>query len=222
MSKHHERTTYAFLPGASGRGDFWEPVSMHLSDATCLHFDWPGFGDVPAEPDRALNGYDDLATLVIERLERLERLEPLGHPTVLVGQSMGGVVAALVVARRPDLVSHLVLAVTSGGIDVESLGAQDWRPGSSEANPDNPSWMWDDRPETTETLRTLAIPTLLIWATEDPISPLRVGMYLRQLIPGSRLVTFESDDHWVARIHADRVAHEIRGLAGGDSYFNQT
>lgn len=76
--------------------------------------------------------------------------------------------------------------------------------------------MWDDHPDTTETLRHLRVPTLLIWATHDPISPLSVGEYLHSLIPASRLVVLECDDHWVARIHADEVAHEI-GLLRADS-----
>ncbi len=81
----------------------------------------------------------------------------------------------------PGFVSHLVLAATSGGIDMSSLGATDWRPSSRTANPTNPSWMWDDHPGTTETLQHLRVPTLLIWATHDPISPLSVGEYLHRL-----------------------------------------
>ena len=195
----------AFLPGASGRGEFWEPVAALLPDAERHFFDWPGFGDVPLHPHRQLACFDDLATMVIERLT---------EPTVLVGQSMGGVVAAMVVQRRPDLVSHLVLAVTSAGIDVESLGAVDWRPTSRLANPHNPPWMWDERPDTTKTLAELPVPALLVWATDDEISPLAVGRYLDHLIPNSRLVVIADDDHWVARIHADQVAGEIRRFIG--------
>jgi poly(3-hydroxyoctanoate) depolymerase len=156
----------AFLPGASGRGEFWSTVAGHFDDVASVTFDWPGFGDVPADPARALGCYDDLATMVIEQLT---------GPTVVIGQSMGGVVAAMVAKRRPDLVSHLVLAATSGGVDVASLGAVDWRPSSRAANPTNPSW-------------------------------------ISKLIPRARLVVFPCDDHWVARIHGDDVAREIREL----------
>lgn len=176
---------------------------MHFDKSKSVIFDWPGFGDVPADADKELGCYDDLATLVIERLE---------GPTVLVGQSMGGVVATMVAKRRPDLVSHLVLAATSGGVDLSSLGAVDWRPSSRAANPTNPSWMWDERPDMTDTLSSLTVPVLLVWATDDPISPLSVGEYLNNLIPQARLVVFECDDHWVARIHGDDVANEIHAL----------
>jgi pimeloyl-ACP methyl ester carboxylesterase len=194
---------FAFLPGASGRGDFWSTVAVHFDECTSLTFDWPGFGDVPADANRELSSYDDLATLVIEQLEK---------PTVLVSQSMGGVVAAMVAKRRPDLVSHIVLAATSGGVDLSSLGATDWRPSSRVANPTNPHWMWDERPDMTETLRNLKVPVLLVWATDDPVSPLSVGEHLNKLIPHARLVVFECADHWVARIHGDEVAREIHAL----------
>lgn len=191
----------AFLPGAAGRGEFWEPVSDALSGTfdRVISFDWPGFGGLPG--DATVGSYDDLATLVIAQLT---------EPTVLVAQSMGGVVAALVAGRRPDLVSHLVLAVTSGGVDMDALGAADWRPGSRVAHPENPAWMWDDRPDTTALLANLPMRTLLVWATDDAISPLAVGQHLNELIPRSTLATFESDDHWVARDNADEVAELIR------------
>ena len=80
-----------FLPGASGEGSFWQPVATLLRDHESTMLDWPGFGPVP--PDAGVTSYDDLASMVIDRLER---------PSVLVAQSMGGVVATMAAARRPD------------------------------------------------------------------------------------------------------------------------
>jgi pimeloyl-ACP methyl ester carboxylesterase len=42
-------------------------------------------------------------------------------------------------------------------------------------------------------LRSLTIPTLLIWATRAPISPPAVGRHLAGLLPNAKL--FELDDH---------------------------
>ncbi len=194
-------TAIAFLPGTSGRGDFWAPVAERFPEFRSVFFDWPGFGGIESDP--SVSSFNDLASLVIEQLD---------GPTVVVGQSMGGVVAALVAARRPDLVSHLVLAVTSGGVDMGAFGAADWRPASRATHPDSPAWTWEDRPDTTDVLASLPMKTLLIWATDDQISPLTVGAYLDGLIPRSRLVVFESDDHWVARENEALVADEIRAL----------
>ena len=197
--------TIAFLPGASGRGDFWEPVGRCLTGYEQIYFDWPGFGDVPAEP--YVHSYVDLSSIVIERLQHKT------VPSIVVAQSMGGVVAVDVATRRPDLVSHLVLGATSGGIDVAALGAIDWRPGSRSAHPTNPSWMWDEPPDQSVSLTNLKVPTLLVWASDDSISPHAVGLRLAELIPDSRLLVFAGDDHWVARINAEAVACEIDRLA---------
>lgn len=194
-------THAAFLPGASGRGEFWAPVAERLNGVRATLFDYPGFGGLA--PDPSFGSYDDLARHVIGRLP---------GPSAVIGQSMGGVVAVLVAARRPDLVTHLVLAVTSGGLDLAAFGADDWRPGSRAAHPGNPAWMWDDAPDLGGALAALATPTLLVWATRDPISPLAVGEHLATRIPRARLVAFDSDDHWVARVHAAEVAAEIESL----------
>ncbi len=197
------RRRFAFLPGASGRGEFWDPVRERLDALVgdAVTFDWPGLGGVAAHPN--VTSLDDLATRVIDRLT---------GPTVLVAQSMGGVVATMVAERRPDLVSHLVLAVTSGGVDVAAFGAADWRPGSRTAHPDNPAWLYEPVRDLTSALASLPMKTLLLWASDDVISPHVIGQHLPELVRRSRLVTFESDDHWVARAHADEVAAEIDAL----------
>jgi pimeloyl-ACP methyl ester carboxylesterase len=41
----------------------------------------------------------------------------IDEPTALIAQSMGGVIAARAALERPDMVTRLVLSVTSGGID---------------------------------------------------------------------------------------------------------
>jgi pimeloyl-ACP methyl ester carboxylesterase len=61
--------------------------------------------------------------------------------------------------------------------------------------------MWDERPDVTDTLRSLNVPALLVWASN-----------LNNLIPRSRLVVFDCDDHWVARIYGLSVARGIRAL----------
>lgn len=76
--------------------------------------------------------------------------------------------------------------------------------------PVNPAdWVTTRHPPLDDQLRTLDIPALLIWATHDPISPLAIGERLLELITGSKLVAYDSDDHWVARVRSDEVADEI-------------
>jgi pimeloyl-ACP methyl ester carboxylesterase/ribosomal protein S18 acetylase RimI-like enzyme len=196
------RPTLVFLPGMSGLGSFWDPVREQLGDWPTVVVDWPGLGGAPADP--AIAGYDDLVDLVLGRLER---------PSVLVGQSMGGFVAALAALRAPELVSHLVLAVTSAGLDMTALGAADWRPDSQWAHPDAPDWVFAAQPDLSDRLPHIAVPTLLLWADADPISPLAVGRRLAELLPHSHLVVYRSDDHWVVHEQAADVARLIDDLA---------
>lgn len=190
-----------FLPGMAGNADFWQPVADALTDHETTLIGWPGLGDNPPDPD--LNGYDDLVSLVVDHLDR---------PSVLVAQSMGGYVAVRVAASARDRVTHLVLAVTSGGVDLTRFGAEDWRPGSRVAHPDAPDWAFAPTDDLTHLIRTIDVPVLLVWATHDAISPLAVGEHLAELFPNARLVTYDSDDHWVAREHAAEVASEIAAL----------
>jgi pimeloyl-ACP methyl ester carboxylesterase len=193
-----------FLPGASGNVQFWKPVSAKLRHPGARRFvAWPGFGGVPAEPD--VNGIDDLVARVVRDIT---------VPVALLAQSMGGVIAVRAALEKPRLVRHLVLSVTSGGIDVASLGAEDWRP-RFESNRALPSWFADERRDYTEQLRTIAIPVLLLWGDADPISPVAVGQRLAQLLPNAELVVFTGGTHDLVLDRADEVAPHIdRHLAG--------
>jgi pimeloyl-ACP methyl ester carboxylesterase len=185
-----------FLPGASGNTAFWLPVAALLKHrATHVHLGWPGFGDTPA--DARIRGMDDLVSLALAEVDQ---------PTAVIGQSMGGVVAAMVALARPELVTHLILSVTSGGIDTASLGAQDWRPEFLAANPALPRWLTDFKTDLAPVLCALSVPTLLLWGDADPLSPVAVGRRLATLIPRSDLHIIETGMHDLAHRHADRVA----------------
>ena len=190
-----------FLPGGAGNGAFWDPIRSRLTDHETEAFDWPGLGETPADP--AVTSYADLVTMVTRRLETV-------GPSVLVGQSMGGWVATSVAATRPELVTHLVLCVTSAGVDMQALGAVDWRVGARRARPDAPEWSFEYHPPMEDRLAELPHPTLLLWATADAISPLAVGERVHDLIPDSTLVVYESSDHWVVLEQPDDVAARIR------------
>jgi pimeloyl-ACP methyl ester carboxylesterase len=199
------RPSLLFMPGSSGAASFWLPVGELLPAAWRKRYlDWPGMGSVPPSPKIA--SYDDLADLVLDRLE---------EPTALVAQSMGGLVAAKVAIRRPDRVSHLVLTVTSGGIDRSAFDLSDWHADYRKAHPKAPAWIFEHHRDLSDELRSLRMPVLLIWATRDAISPLAIGRHLAGLMPHARLVEIDSDDHWVVRQHPEQVAGEIARLIQG-------
>src|SRR5437879_10834250 len=106
-----------FLPGALGAAAFWHPVGDRLPvEWQKVYLDWPGLGAQRPDPD--VRGFDDL----VRRVEA-----ELTAPSVLVAQSMGGVVAIRAALKHPDKVQSLVLVATSGGVDVTGLGGADWR-----------------------------------------------------------------------------------------------
>jgi pimeloyl-ACP methyl ester carboxylesterase len=194
--------TVTFIPGAAGLGSFWAPIAERLPATWRTHLvDLPGLGPVP--PDPAVSSYADLVEYVARRTN---------VPAVLVGQSMGGFIALQLALRHPHLVTHLALVAVTGGVDMASHGAHDWRQDYVATHPSAPLWARAPVPDLTEELSTIEIPTLLVWATRDALSPLGVAHTLASRIRTTSLVTFESDDHWVARTHADETAAALRAF----------
>ncbi|MDB5790435.1 MAG: alpha/beta hydrolase [Massilia sp.] len=185
-----------FLPGALGRTEFWHPAAGLLAfPAPKVHVTWPGFGGVPAQP--GIRGIDDL----VSRL-----LADIDQPSALIAQSMGGVVAMLAVLRKPELITHLVLSVTSGGMDLAALDGEDWRPSIRAAHPGLPDWFVGYQEDLAPSLPGLRIPTLLLWGDADPISPVKAGRRLASLLPQAELHVFPGGDHNVACTFAGLVA----------------
>ncbi len=174
-----------FLPGASGNTQFWKPVSDGLHHPGQREFfAWPGFGGVPPESD--VNSIDDL----VERVSA-----SISVPVDLLAQSMGGIIAIRAALQKPALVKHMVLSVTSGGLDVASLGATDWRHTFRELNSTLPSWFENERVDLTTRLGELPFPVLLLWGDADPISPVAVGRRLAELLPRAELVIVKNGTH---------------------------
>jgi pimeloyl-ACP methyl ester carboxylesterase len=190
-----------FLPGAGGSADFWKPVAERLrASKEPILIGWPGFGSVPA--DASIRSLDDLYRWMCDRL-------PPGKSDVLA-QSMGGVLAARLAIERPERVHRLVLVATSGGLDVSSLGASDWRPEYRREVPGVPAWFIEDHTDLTDRLQTIEAPTLLLWSDADPVSPLAVGELLARRIRGARLCVVRGGTHIFAHEKPDEVAAILR------------
>jgi prolyl-tRNA editing enzyme YbaK/EbsC (Cys-tRNA(Pro) deacylase) len=191
--------TLVFLPGASGNVEFWKPVAERLRHPGARRFvSWPGLGGTRPEP--GVEGIDDLVARVVRDIT---------GPVDVLAQSMGGIVAVRAALARPDLVRHLVLSVTSGGIDVAALGARDWRPAFTERHPSLPRWFVDGHEDLTGRLGEIAIPVLLLWGDADPISPVAVGERLAGLFPDAKLVIVEGGTHDLVLERAADVAPHI-------------
>ncbi len=203
MRPEPSRPPLVFLPGAGGSESFWRPVADRLGDLGRVHLlGYPGFAG--AQPDPGLRSLDDLYRWVAERL-------PPG-PSHLIAQSMGGVLAARLAIELPERVSRLVLAATSGGLDVRRLGAADWRPEYRASFPDAPGWFVDDRTDLSDRLDAIRAPTLLLWSDSDPLSPPAVALHLAERIAGARLALVRNGSHAFASEQPDEVAPIIRSF----------
>ena len=192
-------TKILFLPGSGASPDFWKPVGARLPEAWPKeYFGWPGLGEQPDDP--AIKGMDDLVGLVAAKMD---------EPVDLVAQSMGGVIAARLALKRPDLVRRLVLTVTSGGVNMAGFGAADWRPDYRKSFPRAVEWITAAHSASELAVEKIAAPTLLIWGGADAISPVAVGEHLAQLIPNARLHVVPGGDHDVVKTHAALVASLI-------------
>jgi pimeloyl-ACP methyl ester carboxylesterase len=191
--------TLLFLPGASGNTDFWKPVSDRLRHPGQRRFmAWPGFGGVPVDP--GVRGIDDLVARVVDSIT---------GPVDLLAQSMGGVIAMRAALQKPGLVKHLVLAATSGGLDLAALGGQDWRPEFLTEYPNVPRWFIDEREDLTDQLAKLTVPVLLLWGNADPISPLAVGHRLAASLPRAEIVVVDGGTHTFIYDRANAVLPDI-------------
>lgn len=99
------RPWVVMLHGIGGRAKAWEPV-MRLGEKrgwSSLAWDMPGYGTSPAIDPMDFDGLSDA----------LHRMLLDKSPAILMGHSMGGMVALQHMARHPDQVAALVLAASS-------------------------------------------------------------------------------------------------------------
>ncbi len=106
-----------FLHGAGLNAHTWDPTVLALG-LPALALDLPGHGDSSWREDATYTGATlaaDVAGAIAVWTDR---------PQVLVGQSLGGLTAAAVAARHPELVRELVVVDITPGIDPDGDAAQ--------------------------------------------------------------------------------------------------
>lgn len=206
-----------FLHGLGGGHHAWDAQLQHFPRLGYAAHAWdqPGYGhSAIVEP------YDlEQVTAALARL-----IESLGEPVVLVGHSMGGLVAQEAYFRHPRLVKALALCFTSaafiGGSDfarqfiAERVGPLD--AGESMAQiaarlmplQHAREIMAKIPPETYRKavhllttfdrradLPKIAVPTLLIAGSEDKTAPPAIMASMQRKIPGSELAVLEGCGH---------------------------
>jgi pimeloyl-ACP methyl ester carboxylesterase len=135
-------------------------------------------------------------------------LEP---QTDLIGHSLGGLVAAIVAAERPDLVRRLVLVAPVGAGDplpVARYGAGLARTLASAPAPllwtiVSDAARWGPAALARGAFAAMrhrfdgqvTAPTLIVWGSRDPLVPTDLARAWLQLIPGARLEILRAAGH---------------------------
>jgi pimeloyl-ACP methyl ester carboxylesterase len=108
LGDQNDHRPIVFVHGLSGQWQNWlENIPRFAQDRRVVAMDLPGFGLSPMPGERLSMPY--YGRVVAELCDKLGL-----SPAVLVGNSMGGYVAAEVAITRPDVVERLMLVSAAG------------------------------------------------------------------------------------------------------------
>jgi pimeloyl-ACP methyl ester carboxylesterase len=227
------------LHGWGGRIESMAPVVQCLAASRrVLALDLPGFGESPA-PEGAW-GTGDYASFVRDVLSEAGVAD-----ADFVGHSFGAK-TSIYLAATSSAVRSLVLAGSSGlrtppsfkarvkrgvsragrgarrlGPPGRALSAALYRRIASEdyrnAGPLRPTFVKVVNEDLTELLPKVAVPTLLVWGTEDDAAPVAHGRTMERLIPDAGLVLFEGAGHFAYLDEPDRFCRVVRHFLGAQT-----
>lgn len=223
-----------FLHGAGGTHRLWAHQLQSLRGVRTCAMDLPGHGRSSEQGRTSISDYRDLVLAFLDALG-LER-------ATLVGHSMGGAIAQSFALTHPHRLEGLVLAGTGARLrvlpaildglrqDVASTVDQIIRtayaPGAPPelaeqgmadflAHPPDVlhgDFVACDRFDVVGRLGEIALPTLVLCGSEDRLTPPKYATYLRDQIPGARLVLVEGAGHMVMVERPEEVTQAIRGF----------
>ena len=96
----------------------FKPLAECLPDLNIMAFDLPGHGDSSAIPEGMAYDFHNYLVWVHELMESMEEM-----PTVLLGHSMGAVIASLYAGVFPEKIPQLILVEALGPYSVPEIEA---------------------------------------------------------------------------------------------------
>ena len=188
-------TPLVLVHGIGGSTAGWAAVQPQLAQQLrSIAIDVRGFGesDKPDGPVTPELWASDIAGLLDEL--QIDRAVILGH-------SMGGVIAQRFALDFPKRVLALILESTSSQVNDAARAYWEQQAGAS----DSPQWASAARAvsriQFTSELNRIAVPTLILQGLTDPRTPPGGSVIMSRNIPGAELVMLEDTGH---NIHQER------------------
>jgi pimeloyl-ACP methyl ester carboxylesterase len=212
--------TVLMIHGAGQSVSTWK-FQLHLfrnhPNFNLIALDLPGHGGSGGEGFRSVNEYKDFLVEFIDSLKNI----------ILIGHSMGGGVAMLLALEHPEIIKACVLVATGAKLSVaeQTLEAvknnyeafcevspdrmfaenspqelkQEFKKGLLDISPEVCYWdlaacnefnIMDD-------VEKISVPTLIISADKDLLTPVKYGEYLHQQIYGSQFYIIKDSGHFI-------------------------
>lgn len=209
--------------GLAGSWRWWDGVLPALAERHRVHLvDLPRFGAIRPRRLRPRNAADWLALW----------LEAAGiDAAAVVGHSLGGLLTARMAAKRPDLVTRLVLVAPAGipfgrrAVGYGGALAEAFRTAAPEfrrllvadavrAGPAAllTGGLHATRADIREELAGITVPTLILWGGRDPVLPVRLAEEWRRSLPRADVSLLPSAGHVPMADEPRAVADALLGF----------
>ena len=222
------RPTVLFIHAATQSVSTWRfqlGLFRNHPSFNLIALDLPGRGGSGGEGFRSVKEYKDLLNEFIDSLQ-LENI-------ILIGHSMGGGVAMLFALEHPEIIKACVLAATGAKLSVAEQTLETVRNNYAvfcEVAPDRmfaedsaqelkqefkkglldtgaEVCYWDliacNEFNIMDAVENISVPTLIISADKDILTPSKYGEYLHQKIYGSQLYIVKGSGHFMMQEKAE-------------------
>lgn len=201
----HARATAVVFHGNAGHAGHraWYAQALDGIGLRVILAEYPGYGPRSGKPGEAALVDDAEATLALAHRH-------YGDPLLVVGESLGAAVAAGVAARRPELITGLLLVTPWDRLANVASHHYPWLP---------VRWLLNDRYDSVEALRTYARPIVVAVAENDTIVPARFGIALHDSLDApKRLVFIPASGHndWPTHVDAHWWEEAVRFALGDE------
>jgi len=230
------RLALLLIHGAGGTHLHWPAELRTLSDATVYALDLPGHSHSPGPGCDTVEAYADVVSDVVEEIMQRSPVEHIA----LVGHSMGGAIALTLGLRNPAWLAGLVLVGTGARLrvadefltglatdsahTVDRIAALCWGPTVAPARVTcfaqmmrtiDPTVVHGDfvacnQFDVRSYLAQITVPTLIISADQDQMTPPRYGRFLADEIPAAEFALVANAGHMMALEHPLYVSEKIQ------------